>query len=77
MRDVFAPDVRFVDRRLIGWGELEGVDTWLELVSGAVALAPDLHVDATALAIGSRGLVFRSLTRGHLEAGGGEVEIAS
>ena len=75
LRELFAPDVRFVDRRLVGWGELEGPDTYVELLQGGVALARDVRLDRRAAGArpARRG---RPLSgRGHLEAGGGEFEL--
>jgi ketosteroid isomerase-like protein len=73
-RALFAPDVRGIDRRGYGWGTVEGVDAFVNVVGIALALAPDLHMHADLLAAGSGGGVARFLTRGHLEAGGGETE---
>ena len=75
--DQLAPDVRFVDRRLVGWGELTGPDAFVEIVRGTIDLAKDLTVSPTeVLASGQRASVIRHSYRGHLEEGGGEVEIA-
>ena len=74
-RTVFAPDVRGVDRRGHGWGTLKGIDTFVENVGAAHALAPDRHMHTDLLTAGRGGGVARLLTRGHLEAGGGEFEI--
>ena len=77
MREIFAPDLRFVDHRLVGWGELEGADAFVEIVWGGVALAPDLRIDAEPSGAGQRGRRRAGIvTRGHLADGGGEFEIA-
>jgi ketosteroid isomerase-like protein len=73
---LYAPDLRFVDRRLIGWGELDGRDAFIEVLRGTLALGPDLHVDAELIALGRRAVVGRFINRGHLAEGGGEFEIA-
>ena len=76
MRDVYAPDLRFIDRRLVGWGELDSLETLVEFWKGAVELAPDLRIDdGELLAIGRRAVVARYVSRGHFADGGGEVEV--
>ena len=76
LRDVLATDVRFVDRRLVGWGEFEGPDAHMEFIEGGVALAPDLRLgraDRAGRPRRGRPLI----VRGHLAEGGGEFEIAT
>ena len=77
LRQIFAPDLRFADRRLVGWGEHEGLDAFLGILWGAFPLAPDLRMEAVPLAQGQRAAVARYVSRGHLAAGGGELEIAT
>ena len=77
LREIFAPDLRFADRRLVGWGEHEGPDAFLDILWGAFPLAPDLRMEsAVPLAQGERAVVARYVSRGHLAAGGGELEVA-
>jgi ketosteroid isomerase-like protein len=65
-----------VDRRLVGsWGEREGFDAYVEIVTGGIALAPDIQADFEPLALSHAAVAFRYLARGHLAAGGGEFEI--
>ena len=73
---VFAPELRLVDRRLVGWGELDGRDAFIDVLRGTLALGPDLHVDAELIALGRRAVVGRYINRGHFAEGGGEFEIA-
>ena len=73
VRDVFVSDLRFIDRRLVGWGELEG-DALVAFFEGGVELASDVRMVVEPLALGRRGGVFRTVARGHLAAGGGEME---
>ena len=75
LRELFAPDVRYVDRRLVGWGSLEGPDAYLKLLQGGVELARDGRLVGEPLALGLRAGVARYKGRGHLEAGGGEFEL--
>jgi ketosteroid isomerase-like protein len=76
VREVFAPDMRFSDRRLIGWGDREGRDAFVELLAGLVELVSDVRIDARPLAVGSRAGLVRFLSRGHMATGGGEFEVA-
>jgi ketosteroid isomerase-like protein len=75
LRALYAPDLRFEDHRLMGWGALEGIEPLIQRAKGGVELAPDVRMEVEVLALGSRALVARMLSRGHLEAGGGEVEV--
>ena len=60
-----------VDRRLIGWGEREGVDATIESLSGTIALAEDLHLETARIAAGAGAGVVRQLWRGRfVEAAG-------
>lgn len=74
-RAIYAPDLRFEDRRILGWGALEGIEPLIERVKGAVELAPDLRTQVEPMALGGGAGVGRMLSRGHLEAGGGELEV--
>ena len=53
LRAIYAPGLRFVDRRLVGWGELEGPDAVVEAHSGIFALAADMQIESELLAAGS------------------------
>ena len=75
MRDIYAPALRILDRRLVGWGALDGRDALVDFARGGTDLAPDLRVEIELLALGRRAGVHRQLARGHLEEGGGELEI--
>ena len=50
--DIFAPDLRFVDRRLVGWGEGHGREAYVEVMRGRAALTDDLRVTSELLAVG-------------------------
>ena len=75
LRRLYAPDMRFIDRRLIGWGELAGADAVVEILRGAIDLAPDMRISYDGIALGSTGNLIRQLVRGHMAEGGGEFEI--
>ena len=45
--------MRFVDRRLVGWGELEGPDAFVEILTGWSRSRRDLHIDAELLGVGT------------------------
>ena len=73
--EVFAPDVHWVDRRLVSWGEGSGIDALIEIFRGTIDLAHDLVVSkAEMMASGKSAYVVRHVYRGHFEIGGGEVE---
>ncbi len=73
--ELFAPDVHWVDRRLVSWGEGSGRDGLTETWRGLFDLAPDLTLSkAEMLASGESAYVTRHIYRGHSEIGGGEVE---
>ena len=75
LREIYAPDVRLVDRRLIGWGELQGPDAIIEVIRGTSALALDARLDLDVLASGERGAICRQTVSGHAAEGGGEFEV--
>ena len=75
LTDLYAPDLRVVDRRPIGWGTFEGRDTYVDLLRGAFDLAPDVRIDIAPLALGQRAGLVRALLHGHLAEGGGEFEL--
>jgi hypothetical protein len=75
LAEVFAPDLRFIDRRPVGWGELTGRDAFIEILVGTVSLAPDLALSSELLASGRSAAIVHGVTSGHLAQGGGEVEI--
>lgn len=75
LEELFAPDLRIVDRRVIGWGELEGCDAWLEVIRGYLDLAPDMRCSSAILAATDHASVARFLYRAHRVEGGGLVEI--
>ncbi len=73
--DIFAPDLRFLDRRLIGWGEGHGREEYVEVMRGRAALTDELRVRNELLAVGRAASVMRVLTSGRLIDGGGDFEI--
>ena len=75
LREILSPDLRILDHRPVGWGALEGRETFIEMLGAAIELAPDAHISAEPLALGTRAIVGRLPLRGHLAAGGGEFEL--
>ena len=75
LREILSPDLRILDHRPVGWGALEGRETFIEMLGAAIELAPDAHLSAEPLALGTRAMVGRLPLRGHLAAGGGEFEL--
>ena len=75
MRALMAPDVRVVDRRPIGWADLQGRDAFMETYTSWEAISPGFQLEAQPLALGGRASVIRSLYSGYLEDGGGEFEV--
>ena len=45
MVEVFAPDVRWIDRRLVSWGEGSGRDALIEILRAQIDLAHGSDVD--------------------------------
>ncbi len=76
LRELYAPDMRFVDHRLVGWGELEGRDAYLEIGRGMAALTLEMNTSAETLAAGRSAIVTRFVYTGRLVEGGGDFEIA-
>ena len=73
---IFAPDLRFIDRRLVGWGEHDGPDTLLEFLEGGVELAPDARMRRPSRSRSDdRAAVVRYLPAATSRTGGGEAEV--
>ena len=74
--EVFAPDIHWVDRRLVSWGEGSGRDALNEILRAQLDLAPDMTLtDAQMVASGQAAYLTRNIYRGHFRAAEEEVEI--
>src|SRR3954453_11273425 len=75
MAELLTPDIRWVDRRLVSWGEGSGREGLIEIMRGQLDLAPDMTLlEADVVAIGESASAPRHKYRGHFVIGGGEVE---
>ena len=77
MRELYVPDLRFVDHRLVGWGELEGREAFIEIGHGLGALTSDLGSNRSCWSAARLGYLVRLVYRGRMVDGGGEFEIAA
>jgi ketosteroid isomerase-like protein len=77
LANLYLPDVRFVDRRLMGWAEFRGTDEWLQIHRGFLELGEDMTMTCETLVTGRRAGVGRFTTRGRFVEGGGDFEVAT